>query len=172
MELDRREMITLVGSVSSSLSLPVSLFSYLNKRSSETTNSAVSDDSILRTSYTPRENGKIQEIKNGNLESEATIGDKETWTMYARSLAQNVGVDIPLFSFFNLYKITLNPPYWDIGYTTDGYVLDLLYSKNSETFKAVLFETETVESKTITADNVDELVRKTRTLIRDELVTQ
>lgn len=169
MELDRREMITLIGSVSSSLSLPVSLVSVSSADEESSANTSVGNDSVLRTSFVPAmESGKIQEIRDGEEVQRVEIEDRKTWTMHARSLTSTVGIDIPLLSRFTPYKVYIDPPYWTISYTDkDGYILDLYHSKHSGEMKASVFEISSKDTTRIESDDFDSLVYDTRQLIQE-----
>lgn len=167
--MNRREMLTIVGSISSSLSLPISLASVV--RADDDHNKDTEQNRILRTTYVPGPNsGKIQEIKNGEEIQNIEIEDKQTWLLHARSLANSVGVSLPLFAQFTPYKVSVDDQYWTIAYTNEnGYIIDIYHSKHSpDVVKTALFEIPTKHTIRIESQDMDSLISNTRELLKEE----
>lgn len=160
MELSRRETITLVGSVSSSLSLPVSVFSYLSGRASaETDSNDYSKE--FRSVYIPGSgSGTIQTIQDKEPVSEVSVNDRKSWKMYARSVLNNVGISPPVLPGFDLYRVYVDYPYWHIAYTHGTQVIDIYDAKYSDSeYKAVILDDfEENDRIELEADVLDELV--------------
>lgn len=167
--MNRREAITLIGSVSSSLSLPISLISVVSA-DEESSDPNPSEPSVFRTTYVPgMESGKIQEIKGGEEIQHVEVEDKTAWVMHARSFASTVNISLPMFARFTPYKILIEPPYWTISYTNEaGYIIDLYHSRHSpKELKASLFEIASKDKTIIKADDFESLVWDTRQLIQE-----
>ena len=163
MGIDRRRMLTLFGSTTSTL--PFMPYISPNRSNKPSTTESSNRSISYRTVFLPGSgSGKIQKFDDEDTQIISSFEDRQIWLRVVRSMLNAVNVEPPEFPGFDLYNAYVERPQWHIAYTRKRKIIDILDGRDSNhNYKALILEKVGSRDKTvIEANDFNELVGQVR----------